>query len=224
MEGRAPAPTVMVMGTVEELGDLLDHLRDDPEQPLRGFAHPRRGQPPFSVTLAAWATELAADLHTKYGELVVLEVGYLQYPTRTPKSVRTPAARPPLLDPLRVAVTQVEHLEVRSGHTLHSSVLIQNLREHPLVIRTNGVVQSVIVDPASGEVSGGFAGAQVAKLVRFQAGPGQTISVPVLVGSASLRPELGYSVPPGTWALEAIFDIEGDARFRSPRMPITIGS
>jgi hypothetical protein len=221
---RASTPTVMLVGRAEELGNLLDHLRDDREHPLRGFSNPRRSQPPFSITLAAWATELAADLDARYGELVRIEVGHFYYPAGTPRSVRTPAARRHLIDPLRVAVRPSEQLEVRSGYDLHSSVSVQNLGEHPFTIRTNGVVQSVIVDPASGEVSGCFAGAQSAKLVRFQADPEQTISIPVLIGSACLRRELGYSVPPGLWAFEVFLDLEEDGRYRTPRMPITIMS
>jgi len=214
----------MTVGIAEELGDLLDRLRDAPGHPLRGFSNPRRSQPPFSITLAAWATELAGDLDARYGELVLIEVGHFHYPARTPRSVRTPTARPPLIDPLRVEVRPLEHQEVRSGYHLHSSVSVQNVGEHPLTIRTNGVVQSVTVDPASGEVSGCFAGPQVAKLVRFRADPGQAISIHALIGSASLRPELGYSVPPGHWAFEVFLDLEGDGRYRTPRMPITIVS
>jgi hypothetical protein len=214
----------MSMGTAEELADQLDRLKSEPEHPLRGFANARRDQPPFSVRLAAWATELAAELDARYGDLIVLQVGHLNYPARTLRSVRPRTARPPLLDPLRTAVIAVEHLEVRSGYHIRSTVLIQNLDERPLVLRTNGVVQSVIVDPLNCEVTGSFAGAQTLPLVRFQAEPGQAISAPILVGSASLRPEFGYSVPPGLWALEAILEIEGAGRYRSSQLPITIVS
>jgi hypothetical protein len=212
----------MSMGTVEELADLLDRLKNEPEHPLRGFSNPRLNQPRFPIRLAAWATELAAELEAGYGDLIVLQVGHLDYPARTRRSVLRPTARPPLLDALRATVVSVEQLEVRSGHHIRSTVSIQNRGEHPLVIRTNGVVQSVIVDPANGEVVGSFAGAQSLPLVRFQADPGQAISAPILIGSASLRPELGYAVPPGLWALEAILEVEGVGRYRSSLLPITV--
>lgn len=210
------------MGTDEELGDLLDRLRDAPGHPLRGYANPQRSEPPFHVTLAAFATELAAELDARFGGLVVLEVGHFQYPARTPRSIRPSRPRPSLLDPLGVEVTPVDDLELRSGHDLRSSLLIQNLGELPLTIRTNRVLQSAIVDPISGEVSGSYAGPQSALLRRFQVDPGHTDSIPVLIGSASLRPELGYAVPPGLWAFEAFLDLEGDGLYRSPRMPLTI--
>jgi hypothetical protein len=212
----------MSMGTVEELADLLDRLKNEPGHPLRGFSNPRRNQPPFPVRLAAWATELAAELDARYGDFIDLQVGHLNYPERTLRSVHRLTARP--LDPLRVAVVAVEHLEVRSGYDVRSTVLIENRDEHPLVLRTNGVVQSVIVDPANGDVIGSFADAQILPLVRVQADPRQAISAPMLIGSASLRPELDYAVPPGRWALEAILEVEEVGRYRSSQLPITVVS
>jgi hypothetical protein len=213
---------VMSMEMAEELADLLDRLKNDPSNPLRGFSPPRRNKPPFPIRLAAWATEIAADLDNRYGDFVVLEVGHLNYPAGTRSSIRPRADRPPLIDALDVSVATVEDLEVRSGYNLRSTILIQNSGQDPLVIATNGVVQSVIVEPASGEVVGSFAGAQPLPLVRFRADPGQAISAPVLIGSASLRPELGYSVPPGLWGVEAILKIEGVGRYRTRQLPIAI--
>jgi hypothetical protein len=169
------ARTVMSMGTVEELADLLDRLKNEPGHPLRGFSNPRSNQPLFPVTLAAWATELAADLDARYmaTSFIVVQVGHLNYPARTLRSVHPPTSRPRPLDPLRAAVVAVEHLEIRSGYDARSTVSIQNRDEGPLVLRTNGVLQSVIVDPANGEVIGSFTDAQILPLVRFQAEPEQ---------------------------------------------------
>jgi hypothetical protein len=212
------------MTLVDELTELLDQLRDDPERPLLGSSDPRRNQPPFRVSLAPWAVDIATCLTARFGDAVTVEVGHLQYLTRTPASIRPTALRHPLLNPLHTTVTAPADLQLRSGHDLRSTIFIESLGEKPLVVRTNAIVQSVIVDPTNGDVVGDFVGAQILPLVRLRVDPGQVIPGEILIGSASLRLGLGYSVPPGQWAFEAILDIEGLGLQRSPQLPIMLVS
>jgi hypothetical protein len=44
-------------------------------------------------------------------------------------------------------------------------------------------------------VDGGFSGFQTLPLVVFRVAPGQTGRVPLLIGTASFTPRLGYAVP-----------------------------
>ena len=53
----------------------------------------------------------------------------------------------------------------------------------------------------------------------FVVPPGETASVPLLVGTDSFRPELGYAVPPGEWGLRATLSPELG---RTPVLPLTI--
>lgn len=89
------------------------------------------------------------------------------------------------------------------------------------MVATNGMVTARVVDPGTGEVVGGYAGAQTMPLVRFQAEPGQSVTIPLLVGTASSVPELGYAVPPGSWAIDAVLKLE-DGTYRTPRFPLTV--
>jgi hypothetical protein len=203
----------------EELSIELHRLREDRESPLRRYGNPLQNNPPHRISLAAWGSEIAADLDARFGDLVAIEVGHLDYPAQTLKHSRDFSVRPPLVDPQQVVIIPAEPQAVRSGRDLRSSIVVQNLTSEALVIQTNGVVQSVIVDPNDGTVVGSFAGAQHLPLVRFRVDPRATLTVPILVGTASLRPELGYAVPVGEWALEAILEVEGKDGRRTPPSP-----
>src|SRR6266702_3519704 len=49
---------------------------------------------------------------------------------------------------------------VRSGQKLHHGLLLRNITGQELTIATSGQVTAVVVDPQTGQVVGGFAGAQ----------------------------------------------------------------
>jgi hypothetical protein len=83
-----------------------------------------------------------------------------------------------------------------------------------------------VVDPQTGEVVGGFAGAQRLRLVIFRVAPGQAEQIPLLIGTASGTPRLGYAIPPGEWAIQVTLTLglhPGDSpRRRTPLLPLTI--
>jgi hypothetical protein len=56
---------------------------------------------------------------------------------------------------------------------------------------------------------------------------GATERVPLLIGTDSFTPELGYILPPGSWGLQAPLDLAPDPRTRphrrlTPVLPLTI--
>jgi hypothetical protein len=87
-------------------------------------------------------------------------------------------------------------------------------------------VTAAVVDPATGEVVGGFHGAQTLPLIMFRVAPGATERIPLLIGTASFTPRLGYTVPAGTWGIEATLDLgpnpRGPIRRRTPVLSLTI--
>jgi hypothetical protein len=83
-------------------------------------------------------------------------------------------------------------------------------------------VTAVVVEPGTSEVVGGFAGAQHLPLVRFQVEPGESTPIPMLVGTASIAPRLGYAVPPGRWAIEVRLNLGDRGWFRTPLVPLTV--
>jgi hypothetical protein len=191
----------------DELEAVLVSLRDQQPSPLIQSPTPEVDegrQPPFTIRLAPWAAATAAELHEQFGDDVDLTVGALPYPPGRPLA-RPRAARPPAdpLDPNEVTADLDGPAVVRSGRTLHHGLLLRNLTAAELQIATNGQVTATVVDPRTGEVVGGFAGFQVLPLKIFHVAPGQTERIPLLIGTASSTPSLGYTIPPGEWGLQA---------------------
>jgi hypothetical protein len=218
------------MAVWDELKVVLARLRDQQPGTLMQYPMPdvdEGRQPTFTIRLASWAAATAEELHQRFGDDVELTVGVLPYPPgRRPP--RPPAAGPPadLLDPHEIAAGLPGPAVVRSGQTLQHGLLLRNLTGRELQIATNGQVTAAVVDPHSGEVVGGFAGAQRLPLIIFRVAPGQTGRVPLLIGTASCTPRLGYAIPPGDWGIQATLTLgpdPGDSpRRRTPILPFTI--
>lgn len=218
----------------DELKVILARLRDEQPGALTGFPMPevdRDRQPPFHIVLAPWAASIAAELHREFGDDVDLTVGALPYPPgrqpqRQPQRPPATSQAPSLLDPDEMAAELDGPATVRSGHTLQHGLLLRNLTGHAVQIATNGGLTAAVVDPATGETVGGFAGFQTAPLVTFGLTPGKTTRIPLLIGTTSTTPTLGYAIPPGTWGIQAALTLGPDPRDsprrRTPVFPLTI--
>ena len=183
--------------------------------------------PPFGIGLAPWAVTTAAELHRQFGDDVELTVGALPYPPGAQPHPRPATAPlPGLLDSREVTVELDGPAVVRSGHTLRHALLVRNLSGRELQIATNGQVTAVVVDPQTGEVVGGFFGAQALPLVIFRVAAGATEPIPLLIGTASYTPRLGYVVPAGEWGIQATLTLGPHPRDspsrRTPILPLTI--
>lgn len=185
-------------------------------------------EPPFTIQLAPWATAAAEELHRQFGDDIELTVGALPYPpagqpTRPAATVGPPAD---LLDPHEIAAELADPAVVRSGHTLQAGLLLHNLTGRELQIATNGQVTAAVVDPPTGEVVGGYAGFQHLPLIIFRVAPAQTERIPLLIGTASATPRLGYAIPPGDWGIQATLTLgphpRDSPRRRTPILPLTI--
>jgi hypothetical protein len=214
----------------DELRVILTRLRDEQPDDLLMFPDLRyqEGQPPpYQITLAPTAVAVAEDLHSRFGDSVELTVGALPYPPGRPPRW-PPITEPPagLLSPQQATVELDRPAVVRSGHTLRHGLLLHNHSGADLKIATNGHLTTAVVDPVTGEVIGGFAGAQIAPLITFQVAPGQTERIPLLTGTASFTPRLGYAVPPGSWGIQATLILgenpRDSPRRHTPALPLTI--
>jgi hypothetical protein len=221
------------MAVWDELRVILTRLRDDDPSPLLRWPDPRdeQGQPPpYEITLAPSAGAVAADLHQRFGEAVILTVGCLPYPPgRQPDRPAGRLARQPpgeLLDPSEVQAGLDGPATVRSGQTLRHGLLVRNLTGRELTIATNGQVTAVVVDPRTGQVAGGFAGMQTLAGIYFRVAAGATERIPLLIGTASFVPDLGYTIPPGSWGIQIPLHLQRDLHARKPRLtpvlPLTI--
>lgn len=213
----------------DELREILEQLRTADPRPLRGYPDPRseNREPPFGIELAPWASDIARQLHARFGDDVLLTVGFLRYPSARRLDPMGKILPPPsaagerLLEDSEAEVVAVQPLVVRSGHDLRSELLVTNRGSAPLVIATSGTVFGRVVEPATGEVVGCPAGARHVPLVRFTSSPDETVTIPLVVGTASFRGSLGYAVPPGDWAVEVVLDL-GEAGRRRALLPLHV--
>lgn len=182
--------------------------------------------PPFGIRLAPWAAATAAELHRQFGDDVELRVGALLYPPGAhPRPRPVTAPLPDLLDSREATAELDGPAVVRAGHTLRHSLLVRNMSGRELQIATNGHVTAAVVDPQTGEVVGGFSGAQALPLVIFRVAAGATERIPLLIGTASIAPRLGYVVPAREWGIQVTLTLGPDRdspRRRTPILPVTI--
>jgi hypothetical protein len=220
----------------DELREALSRLRAGQPGALRGYPDFDRGEagpPPYQIWLAPWALDVAERLHRQFGDQVDLTVGALGYPPGRPS--RWPPGLPG--DPAQLLAPDEAEAEldgpavVRSGHTLDHGLLIRDRSGAGLAVATNGRVTAVVVDPATGEVVGGFAGFQTLPGVVFRVPPGGTERIPLLIGTASVTERLGYAVPPGRWGIQVALSLipAGEPPFvgertwrRTPVLPLEI--
>jgi hypothetical protein len=205
------------MAVWDELKVVLGRLRDEQPDALMQYPTPETDegrQPPFTIRLAPWAAATAEELHQQFGDDIELTVGALPYPL------------PDLLDPHEIAAELDGPAVVGSGHTLRHGLLLRNLTGRELEIATNGQVTATVVDPHTGEIVGGSAGFQFLPLVIFRVAPGQTGRVPLLIGTASFTPRLGYVIPPGDWGIQGTLTLGPHPRDspcrRTPVLPLTV--
>jgi hypothetical protein len=94
-------------------------------------------------------------------------------------------------------------------------VLVTNRGSYKQVLISNGELSSAVVDQ-SGSVVGRYVGPQPLSMMGFEVGPGQTRSVPVLIGTASVVADLAYAVPPGRWELVVELEVGGESLLGGP--------
>ncbi|NIK60507.1 hypothetical protein [Kribbella shirazensis] len=182
--------------------DLRRLLEESPDA-LVVFPGPdrERYEKRIRIDLAAWATDIAAELKAKYGDFVDLQVGAMTFPARELRmsefalQLRGVPAEDAGLD-----VEPMSPLRVRTGRDARRDVLIANRTAKAEVLRTNGQLSSAVTD-SSGRMVGRYVGPQALPLVGFEIEPQQSRPVPVWIGTASVIPNLGYAVPPGRWGL-----------------------
>ena len=208
------------MATWDELRPILAELERRDPSPLTAYPGPATedgGEPPFAIRLAAWAVPVAAHLHGRFGDDVELIVGALRHPSRT--LAHEPAATP-AFPPVRDAtVAWAVPPRVRSGHTARLDLTITNAGTEP--IEAHEPLIAEVVDPRGGEVVGAYTGPISLALIVVAVPPGSSARVPVLVGTDSLRPALGYAVPAGRWGVRTVLR-QGGRPVRTPLLPLDV--
>jgi hypothetical protein len=214
----------------DELKIVLARLRDEQPGTLTSYPMPevnRDRKPPFRIHLAPWAATTAEQLHQQFGGDVDLTVGALPYPPGgQPRPATAPGQLPELLDPHEITAELDGPAVVSSGHTLRHGLLLHNHTSTELQIATNGQVTAKVVDPATGQVVGGYSGARRLPRIVFRVAPGHSGQIPLLIGTASTAPRLGYTIPAGNWGVQATLTLgphpRTSPRRRTPVLLLTI--
>lgn len=186
-------------------------------QVFHGSPTPKPGyqRPPVHIHLQANRESVAANLHQAYGDFVALEVGALHYPDRTRVSPWPVIdADQTTADPAQLHIEPEQPLIVPTGLSACLALSLTNRTESTVSVQTNGNVTAVIVDSAGDGVGG-----QAAPLITVDAQPGETVRIPLLIGTDSYSPELGYAVPAGQWHVVAPFDLDDGGALVSPPLP-----
>jgi hypothetical protein len=167
-------------------------------------------------------------LHARFGDLVELEVGFLAYPSGGPgkllqaASRLSPPSRPSVFEAGDASFRLSEPVLIRSGHDADATLLCTNTSDSEWVVETTGRLFASVLDPHTDEIVGGYAGADVLPLITFRVPRNATVPIPLLIGTASSAPRLGFALPPGEWAAEAVLDIEGQPSRRTPPLPFAV--
>jgi hypothetical protein len=145
----------------------------------------------------------------------------MRYPQRTfaHQPARLVGLPTPMLDPGQATIAWATPLRVRSGHTAQHDMAITNVGTEQ--VKASGRLIADVVDLDSGEIVGGYTGPVRLALMIVIISPGATRQTPVLVGTDSLRPELGYALPPGQWGAQTTLRLAGSP-VRTPILPVTI--
>jgi hypothetical protein len=134
--------------------------------------------------------------------------------------IRRPVDPPIAIEGLDVSLS--DEVTVTSGQVAHGSLRFSNHGTEGVALDTNGAVTARILDPSTLEVVGGFVGAQTMPLFRYSIGPDETVTVPLIVGTASFTRRLGYIVPPGEWMMDAIVTVRDRGDRRVAPLPVVI--
>jgi len=182
----------------------------------------RYRRPPVEIHLISTAESTAAELHEGYGDFVSLRVGALPYPpAAAPETPRRTVDRDPV-DPAEFRIELESPLSLTRGSRTTHGLLLTNLGNQDIGVHTNGQLTAAIVD--GDRIVGGLdtGGVWNQPRLTFAAAPSETVRMPVIVGTTSYAPELGYVLPAGNWHLTARLDLADGRRLRTPALPLTI--
>jgi hypothetical protein len=208
-----------------EIEEILNGLFQSPSRPLWGYSR-LTGEPgqPFEVRLRASALPVAEELHRRFGDAVQLTVGRLSFPDPYSRPFRLPSrARVPIPDKLADFHCELDgSLSIAAGQTVRHAVLLTASTNRPMTVHTNGGLTADVVDPSNGRIVGGFVGSQSMPLVEFPLRYQRPVRIPLLVGTASYEPALGYTVPPGQWALTVDIRLSDRRALITPPLPFVV--
>jgi hypothetical protein len=154
------------------------------------------------VSLRADGEAVAAEIAARYGDLVTITVGALIYPDRAAGGfgVCDDLVPPPPTAPTSlVATLKPIGSPVPSGHDFETMVTVTNTGGEVVSFESGSPLTALVYMPGTDEVVGIYTGGIAGVGIGAELGPGESIDVDVLGGTASCDPDLGYALPPGDY-------------------------
>ena len=156
------------------------------------------------VVLRADQENLAGELAARYWSAVELRVGGFSFPDRGRSHPRAPAGPGPeeqTFEGLEISV-EIDQQVLKAGHDGHGRLVLRNGSSERIGPLSSGRPLTGFLLNASLETVGGYSGAIAGVGMTVDLAPGQSVSIPVIYGTASTREDLGYVVPPGEYWLK----------------------
>lgn len=191
------------------------------------------GKDSVQVHLRADQEVLAADLVSRYGDLVSITVGVHPYPMPPPESLSTPdlctwsvPTGEEVVSGLR-ATPKVEG-PIRSGQDGRGTITIANTSNGTVTFSAGTPYAAVLLKPGTDEVIGVYdsdiAGVGTGATLK----PGGSTTADMLIGTAGCILTAGYAVPAGTYDVVVMLtDIQVGPdsalhTLRSARAPVVV--
>jgi hypothetical protein len=161
------------------------------------------------VSLRADGEAVAAEIAAKYGDLVTITVGALSYPDRTTGGLslcRDLVPPPPTAPTSLVATLKPIESPVSSGRDFDAVVTVTNTGADVVSFESGSPLTALVYLPGTDEVVGIYTGGIAGVGVGADLGPGESIDIDVVGGTASCDPDLGYALPPGNYEVRVAVD------------------
>lgn len=162
------------------------------------------GKGVIRVHLRADQEDLASELATRYGSAVELRVGAFCFPGRRHSHPRPPvgsALQEQAFEGLEMSV-EAHQSVLEVGDNGHGRLVLRNSGPGRIGPLFSGQPLGGSLLNASLEAAGGYIGWIAGTGLVVDLASGQSASIPVIYGTASIREDLGYVVPPGTYWLK----------------------
>jgi len=182
----------------------------------------------LQVGLDADEDAMARELVDRYGGAVEVSVGAMRYPPELAVDTCIDLPAPVSIPGLSiVAATTIVTAESMGATTIDGntaapppSVTLTNTRSAPIRFNS-GITSGLLIDEAGDVVSANLGG--IAALgIGVDLAPGASTDLPLVVGTASCRAALGYTLPPGSYRLVVLVPANGSTVVSEP-VDITLG-
>ena len=157
-----------------------------------------------TVQLRADVESVAQDLVARYGDVVSITLGNLPYPASTGATSGATGActadvtGPTDLNGLRADLS-FPNPTVHSGQDIGGTVTVTNTGNAPATFQSGSPLVGWVVQPGTTSVVASYTGGIAGVGVGGTLAPGESSEIPVLVGTASCGPGVGYALPPGQY-------------------------